>query len=380
MSQFKNSIAQKNVQFPIETVVTPIAGANYSKAVIYMHSDLASAYLPGYDDPAAGDVITLNSGSFASIAGSKLLTWLTPFFKSASTAVVYVALYDTDVTGEEPVEATAPLATVYEATKMNGYFKFGLAATEGTDNNFLQVQLSNLCAPDELYSDLWVGTSDTNVLDGTSSLVTALKNADSTARVVYNPNTDINPALAQLGATLATANVTGTPVGNDIDMLAFNTISASGSTVDGEVQNLTTTQMSSLDNQKIGYCTWVGDGTENIVVEGSLDLKGNSVGAKWVKSYITYVCKVKTANLISQRNKFRNNQTYQATLLILSSQVNQFVAFGRLADFVITAPAFRDLPESGDTITVPDAWEATYIDTEREVTIYGTLYITQPTR
>ena len=92
------------------------------------------------------------------------------------------------------------------------------------------------------------------------------------------------------------------------------------------------------------------------------------------------MCKVRTANMMSKMNVFRNNGTYQAILLILQDVVKGFTDMGRLAQFAITAPAFKDLPKSGDTITVPDAWQATYIDDVREVTVYGTLYITQPTR
>ena len=37
MSKFKNSIAQDNVQFPIETVIETVPGAAYSRAIIFMN-------------------------------------------------------------------------------------------------------------------------------------------------------------------------------------------------------------------------------------------------------------------------------------------------------------------------------------------------------
>jgi hypothetical protein len=380
MSQFKGSIAQTNVNFPIETVITPMAGENYSRAVIFMNVANAATYLPGVDTPAAGDLIELNSNNYGTLTGGKLKNWLVPFFTKASTAKVGIALYDTDQEGDpDPIPATAPLATVYEAKKMYGYFKF--ACEEAADNNAVQVALSNLCKADPLYSVLWVGTNDADVLTKSSALITALNGAASTARVIYNANGDINPALAQLGASLSTANATGTPVGNSIDMIAFNTVQASGNVDEnGEHVDLTATEKAALDDQKIGYQTWVGDGTENVVTEGSLYLNGDSVGANWVKAYIEYMCKVKTANYMTRMNTFRNNQTYQAILLILTDQVRPFLQFGRLDGFRITAPTFENLPASGDQITVPNAWEATYIDNVREVTVYGTLYLTQPTR
>ena len=374
MSDFNASIAQVNVQFPIETVIEPMAGENYSRAVIFMPLSLAETYLPGVSSAAAGTLTELDSSSYGTITGGLLKTWLVPFFTAAQAAEVGVAIYD------DTDDATTNLiADVYEQFKYYGYFKFGIADTSAY--NDLQVALCNAVATDTLYSRLWIGTSDTNVLTKTSTLVTALSAASGTYRLVYNPDTTINAALAQLGKTLSVANSTGTPVGNSVDMVAFNTIEASGADdEDGNATNLTATQKAALDAQYIGYNTWVGDGTENVVTEGSLYSNCDSVGAEWVKAYITYMCKIKTANLISKMNSFRNNGTYQAILTILADVVSGFVTLGRLADFSITAPVFADLPTSGDTITVANAWEATYIDNVREVTVYGTLYLTQPTK
>jgi len=381
MSQFKNSIAQVNVNYPIETVITPMAGENYSRAMIFMHVDQAETYLPGILTVEAGQLIELDSSNYGELTGGLLKTWLVPFFTKATTAKVGIAVYDTDVpsaTGD-PEPATAPLADVYAAQKMYGYFKFAIAPS--ADYAQAQVDLSNLCKADPLYSVLWVGTDDESILSSSSSLMSALVTAQSTARVIYNSNSAINPALAQLGASLSVANPTGTPVGNSCDMVQFNTIAASGpADSNGEHANLTATQKAALDAQKVGYNTWVGDGTENVVTEGSLYLNGDSVAANWVKAYIEFVCKIKTANYITRMNTFRNNQTYQACLLILSDTVRPFLAFGRLDNFQITAPVFADLPESGDQIIVPNAWQADYIDGVRAVTIYGTLYMDQPTR
>ena len=376
MSQFKDSIAQSNVAYPIETVIIPMAGENYSRAMIYMDVANAATYLPGVTSATAGSLIKLDSGNYGELTGGLLKKWLVPFFTKASTAEVGIALFNTSDT---TTPATHPLSAIYEATKMYAYFKFIIEESAGY--SAAQVALSNLCITDPLYSVLWVGTNDADLLTKSSSLLSALKSANSTARVIYNADGDINPALAQLGATLSSANATGTPVGNSMDMVQFNTIGASGAAnADGEHINLSATEKAALDDQKVGYQTWVGDGTENVVTEGSLYINGDSVGANWVKAYIEYMCKVKTANYITRMNTFRNNQTYQACLLILSDQVNPFLQFGRLAGFQITAPVFEDLPASGDQITVPNAWEATYIDNVREVTVYGTLYLTQPTR
>lgn len=377
MSLFKDSIAQSNVNFPIETVITPIAGENYSRAMIFMDVANAATYLPGVTSPAAGSLIELDSSNYGELTGGLLKKWLVPFFKKATTAKVGIAIFNTSDT---TTPATAPLSAVYEAKKMYAYFKFIIEEAAGY--NAAQVALSNLCIADPLYSVLWVGTDDGNLLTKTSSLLSALKSANSTARVIYNADSNINPALAQLGATLSSVNATGTPVGNSMDMVQFNTIGASGAENENEERlNLSATEKANLDEQKVGYQTWVtGVGTKDVVTEGSLYINGDSVGANWTKAYIEYMCKIKTANYMTRMNTFRNNLTYQAILTILADQVDPFLQFGRLADFQITAPSFDQLPTSGDQITVPNAWQATYIDDVREVTVYGTLYLTQPTR
>lgn len=390
MSEFKGSIAQVNVQFPIETVIEPIAGENYSRAIIFMHLDLASVNLPGVDSPSAGLKVELDSSTYEELTGDKLKKWLTPFFTSAQAAKVAVALYDTDTTSEVDdgaggtttvtTPAVSPLGAVYDAYKYWAYFKFMLATSENEQDE--QVNLAVLCLADPLYSRLWVGLSDSDVLTKSSALVTALKNAKANARVIYNPDTDINPALSQLGDSLAVINSTGTPVGNDIDGHAFNngTKASGGLDSDGNRVNLTATQKSALDEQKIGYNTWCGDGTENVVTEGSLTLEGNVECADWIKHYIEYLCKIKSANYMTQRNRFRNNAEYQATLAILSDVVKPFVDFGRFANFVITAPTFSNLPASADSFTVPNAWKAHFIDRIRNITVYGTLYVTKPSK
>lgn len=374
MAAFDGSIAQVNVQFPIETVIEPVSGENYTKALIFMPLAKAGEYLPAVESPAAGQKVELGSSNYEALTGGLLKTWLVPFFTSAQAAKLAVAIYDVDTTREVPdgdgtkqetVPATAPIEKVYKSLKYYAYFKFGIADSD--DYNTLQVQLARLCKADPLYSQLWVGTSDGQALKKESQLVSALKGAAADVRIIYNPD--------------ATINATGTPVGNDIDMLAFNTIGASGADdADGNPTNLDATQKYALDEQEIGYNTYVGDSTENVVTEGSQTLQGNVVGAQWVKSYIEYMCKIRTANLITKRNKFRNNDQYQSILLILFDIVKDFLSFGRLADFKITAPVFSDFPKSADEIVVPNAWKATYIDKLRIVTIYGTLYVTQPSK
>lgn len=369
---FQGSIAQKNVLFPIETVVTPIAGENYSRTVIFIPLSLAATYLPGVVSPEAGKLYQLRSSGYQTMTGGRLKNWLVPFFSKAASALVGIAIYDD---AAEPDDSTLTMIKVFELFKSWGYFK--LAVCGDTDYNAAQVQLSTLCLAEPLYSQHWIGTWDDNVLAATSTLVSALNSAASNSRVIYNHDDDINPALAQLGKTLSAINATGTPVGNSIDQVEFDTIEASGA--DGG--NLTAAQCAALDSQKVGYNTYVdGTGNGKVVTEGSLTLLGDLCGSNWVKAYIEYRCKVRTAQYMTQMNVFRGNGTYQGILGILTDEVDPFVRMERLADFEITAPQFRDLPASGDAIIVANAWHARYIDNVREADVYGNLYVTPPTR
>lgn len=372
--EFNGSIAQSNVQFPIESVIEPMAGENYSRVIIFAPKSKAATYLSGIDSPETGTLTVLNASNFGALTGGLLKTWLVPFFEVAQAVSVGVAIYDDDTGATDNT-----VEKVYEKYKFYAYFKFGIA--ENAAYTALQVALSNAVAADTLYSRLWIGTSDSAVLSENSPLVTALKESAGTYRIIYNPDSTINAALAQLGKSLGVANKTGTPVGNSVDMVGFSTIKASGKlNSDGKRENLSPTEKAALDRQKIGYNTYVGDGTENVVTEGSLYANGSSVGAEWVKAFITYMSKIETANYISKMNTFRNNQTYQGILLIIEKIAAGFVNMGRLSNFSIIAPPFSELQKNGDAIVVPQAWKADFMDGTRTVTVYGTLYITQPTR
>lgn len=389
MSDFKGSIAQDNVQFPIETVIEPIPGAAYARTMIFMHVNLASENLPGVTSPTAGLRVPVGSSDYGTTTGGLLKKWLAPFFALAQAAELSVVLYDTDTTETvddgnggtttQTVPATCPMSQAYEQYKYWGYFKLAFASY--ADDPQVQAALSALCLPDELYSAHVVGTSDTNVLSKTSALVSALDASGGDFRIIYNPDANINAALAQIGDSLGSVNATGTPIGNDIDMHSFSAgVEASGALKDGGHLNLTALEKAALDEQRIGYNTWVGDGTENVVTEGSLTYRGKPFGAEWFKHYVEYVCKVKCATYITRRNKFRNNAEYQACLTVVTDTLRPFVELGRIDGAAITAPPFSKLPASGDSFVVPDAWRATYIDRIRSSVIYGALYMTQPSK
>jgi CHAD domain-containing protein len=86
--------------------------------------------------------------------------------------------------------------------------------------------------------------------------------------------------------------------------------------------------------------------------------------------------KVRIAQLITQRNFYRNAKSYADILQALQDILGQFADAGVLEEVVVTAPEYAELPEAADDqIVVPNAWSARYVNHLRKVTITGTLYI-----
>lgn len=202
--------------------------------------------------------------------------------------------------------------------------------------------------------------------------------------IVYHPSATQNGALVQLGQTLAAPNAANTYVGNKLDFLTISGWSASG--VAGA--NVTATQAANMATLGVAFYTTLGDGTGNVMLEGGVAGRGwttplqANIGANWLVNYIDTVSSILCTEFLGQPGRFKNNDTYQGCLTVLTKQLNLFVGIGRLSNskglpgFDLTAPAFANLPaSSGGIITVPNAWSATYNDNVRSVTVYGTLFI-----
>jgi hypothetical protein len=366
---YQGSIAQKNVTFITQTVVSTVPGANYNKIMIFVGDSQSATYFTAAESPAAGYAVELDSTNYDTVTQGKLKDWLADFFGSSSVATAWVVVYDDLV---ESVWNATDLGVQYDAYKTLAFFKLCIYDTEDAD--LALAALIKAEGKDKKLSQQWIGTSDSDTLDkeATDGIVYDLNQAGTLDPVVvYHYDTDRNPALVQLGETLAIANVTGVFVGNSMDYLQTNKIDPSGT--DGE--NLGPDEYGDLEDQNVGYFTYVGNGTTYVALQGGFNLNGDIACAFWVKSFIEYVCEIKSAELITQLNKYRNNDTYQSILLILQEQLNRFTTLGRFIETKITAPVFSALTVSGDTITIPNAWQANYVDNLREATVYGTLYI-----
>ena len=355
-TNYLRSLAQKYVTFQTQSEIETFPGINFQTVMLFVGvSELADYFEDAY---VAGDTVTLHYYDYASLTKGLLKTWLAPFFSIALSTRVICVFY-TDIV-ELAWDATN-LGVQYEVYKDLAYFKFAIYSTVDADT-----ALGVLCDADPLLSTHWVGVYDASSLATFSDMY-------GNARVIYHYDATINPALVQLALTLSFINSTGTPVGNSMDFIATNLITASGV---GKT-NVDTSEAALLKAANVGFFTYVGDGTENVACEGSLTLSGDTCGAEWVKHYIDFVTSIQVATYITQMNKFRNNDTYQGILTKLKTHLVAFATLGRLSGAKITAPVFSKLPASADSIIVPNAWEATYVDNTRSVLVQGTLYIPQ---
>ena len=371
-NDFQGSIAQQYITFSVNVITNVVPGENFYKVMLFMGDTEANASL--VTAPAVGDIIEIGPSNYATLTKGVLLGYLSAFYAHNAISTVYVVIYDDALvtTGTFVAGAVTALTTQFNLFKDRAYFKLMTLH----DNIPANSALATLCKTDALLSQCWISANDAQmIVDGsTTSMSGVCKLAGSDPAVVYHPDVAKDPALTQLGLTLGALNDSGTPVGNSMDYLATDSITPSGTAG----ANPPATSVTALTNAYAGFFLTVGDGTGQVANKGGKTVLGNLAGAQWITQYINYVSAVKTANYLVQLNKFKNNSTYQGILAIVQSYLSVFENIGRLSDAKITAPAFNKLPVSdGDTITVPNAWEAYYNDNVRKVQIQGTLYISQ---
>jgi hypothetical protein len=366
MDDFIGSIAQNNVQYIIQESYNTNPGAQYQKVMIFVGESDASTYFVG-TPPSISATLEVNSTNYATLTAGKLKLWLADFFAGTLVATVVLTVWD-DGGGTFAVTA---LPTTYTAVKTKAYFKTRIASILAHEVAAF-VELCTTAVGDDLFTQSWLGTADATV----AMVATILAVANADAKIVYHSDTNRNPALVQLGLTLSEQNLaTGFCVGNSLFFVYNTVIDASGTASGGKGTNITSVLRSTLEGDYVSFFTYVGDGTGATAMEHGWTIRNKNAAAKWVEAFIEFVGAVKTTQQITQMNTWRNNNTYQAILLIMTTLLNEFATLGRFANIQITAPNFNNLP-SGSSIVVPNAWSAQFVDSVEVVTIYGTLYIT----
>ena len=283
--------------------------------------------------------------------------------------------YYTKSTTYDTAAFVTGMTTAYNQLKAYAYHKTVCAGSDEEVNPTVAVELAKLCAGDKgLLSSapLFPFTTATPEEPTSDKLYNALKEASTDAFMSAHQDTTRNAALVSLGIALATYNGSGTPVGNNMEMTATSMLTSSGP-AGQQLSRSTRDMLASLNIQ-----TWkpVGDNTGNVAAYGATTLLGDTYGATWIVAYITYMIKVRVAQMLTEGNFLKNATNYGRIIGVMNGILSLFADSGRLENIITKAPAFVNLPESsGDEIVVPDAWEATYISNVRKVTITGTLYI-----
>lgn len=425
-NDFLGSYAQENVLFSTRIVRTARVGDNFYKAMIFVEnsrfvnaSDAVWVAVPGSSTLKA---LTVTVSDYADYTSGLLRSWLYDLFCSGFTGdcilvacgdvsandtytpvsnpsgnpqeqgwyvsdggTGYVLTIDTEVQSgttyyiKSTTYDTTPfiqgMDEAYGLLKAYAYHKTVCAGSDEAVNPAIAVELATLCAGDKgLLSSapLFPFTTATPETPTSDPLYNALKNAGVDAFMSAHQDTTRNASLVSLGIALSTYNGSGTPVGNNMEMTATSMLTSSGP----NGTNLTKAVRDAL--AIINVQTWkpVGDNTGNVAAYGALTLLGDTYGATWIVAYITYMVKVRVAQMLTEGNFLKNAANYSRIIGTMNSVLSMFADSGRLENVITKAPAFINLPESsGDEIVVPDAWEATYISNVRKVTITGTLYI-----
>jgi len=378
---FQGSIAQEDIQFITEIVTEVNPGDNYSKLMIFIEKtkyvEDAAAFVAVNADI---DMAIVTANNYTLVTKGLLLAWLADFFAGQTTAKVYLVAFTDDLATTAAFDAAVItlLTDAFNELKALAYWKTILVTTTAT-NILMPIAASTmagLCGGDTLLTSpamLPLTTATPGTLSSDPIYVAVEALAIKSAFFVYHYDDQRNGALLQLGISLGVVNGSGTAVGNSFDFVATTDIDASGD----EGVPLSVTVQEILKAANVSYFKPVGDTTGAVVLVGAKTIAGNVVSADWIVSYCNYVNKVRVANFIARMNQFRNNNTYQGILLIMSDTVGRFTTSGsgRLANFKVTAPPFSSLPAAGSTITVPNAWSALYLDNVRSVLVYGQLTI-----
>jgi hypothetical protein len=378
---YVGSIAQKYILFVTTVVLQTTPGANFYAVEVFIDSADSSANFAAA--PATDTITTITAQTYKTLLTGSMLAWMTGFYSVPANiaSLVYLVTF-TNGSFSGSGSTSVDLGSQYAVFNQYGYWKLAYSSAYKQQAN---QQLASLSAGDPL-SQFVFGSNDGTFLTGAvGTEANWFKSKSLDVPFIYHWNTAYNPALVQLGATLATVNGTGTPVGNKTDFLAIgNGFGPSGSGSSGVV-NLTPAQYGYAQGSGISFFTYVGDGSGNVAAEKWTTMISKTlIGATWLVNYIDTVASQLTASYITAtaQSGFNNNDTYQGVLNILTTQLNLFGGIGRLmkangvAGADITAPPFNKLPPAaGGVITVPNAWSATYVDNLRQSTIYGTLYI-----
>lgn len=382
MDDFLGSVAQEDVEFSTEILVTANPGDNYAHLVIYIEKERFINDADAFSEVKKGGVTVaelaeVTSSNYNTVTKGQLATWLAKYFATGTSNSVFLVAFCDKLASADAFTAD-DLTAAFTATHQLAYFKSILVCTDDKENELLSSAVVELCktaAADTLLSSLpllpsYAGAEDT--------LYSTVKAAGYDAFFSYkkldttNGSELYNPALVTLGIALSVINGAGVYAGNAFDFVGNTVMSASGE--NGEA--LSVTEQSALKNINMQYWKYVGDSTGQTIAYGAKSINGSHMSALWLVAYCNYMCKVRTANYMAGRGVRVNLDSYNAIIAMMTNAVSSFVIAGILGDFAVTAPAYSDRPAAAsDEIIIPNAWQATYQDKLRKVKVTGQLTI-----
>lgn len=380
-NDFLGSFAQENVTFTTQIIRTAAVGDNYWKVMVFVENDRfvdstteSWVAVPGSSTLKA---LTVTASDYASYTTGLLRSWLFDLFANGFTGdCILVACANKP--GEEGTNEAfiTAMDSAYELMKAYAYHKTVCAGGDNALSADIATELAKLCAPDKglLSSAPYYPYSTPTPSQPDTDLIYSGVNASGyDAFFAAHQDATRNAALYSLGLAMATLNGSGTCVGSSLDMIKSGNITSSGPSG----TNLSKTVRDGLKNLHIQFFKPVGDNSGNVAATGAQTIKGDVVQATWILAYVTYMVKVKVAQLLTTPNFLKNATNYTRILNVMSEQLTKFgdSGSGRLRNLEITAPAFGSIESKADVIIIPKAWSASYVDQVREVQITGTLYI-----
>lgn len=380
-NDFLGSFAQENVTFTTQIIRTAAVGDNYWKVMVFVENDRfvdstteSWVAVPGSSTLKA---LTVTASDYASYTSGLLRSWLFDLFANGFTGdCILVACANKP--GEEGTNEAfiTAMDSAYELMKAYAYHKTVCAGGDNALSADIATELAKLCAADKglLSSAPYYPYSTPTPSQPDTDLIYSGVNASGyDAFFAAHQDATRNAALYSLGLAMATLNGSGTCVGSSLDMIKSANITSSGPSG----TNLSKTVRDGLKNLHIQFFKPVGDNSGNVAATGAQTIKGDVVQATWILAYVTYMVKVKVAQLLTTPNFLKNATNYTRILNVMSEQLTKFgdSGSGRLRNLEITAPAFGSIESKADVIIIPKAWSASYVDQVREVQITGTLYI-----
>ena len=434
-NDFLGSVAQEDVAFTTRIVRTSQVGDNFWKVMIFVESDrfvdasaAGWALIPGSSTIKA---LTVTANDYAEHTTGVLRSWLYDLFCNGFSGdcilvacaphstgdTVYVYSTDginffTDAEMSIPAEIPAgvtPVATgvtnqysyqtdpsadnfnqametAYLKLKAYAYHKTACIGATGFDAD-MTAALSLKC--NATYDDKMLSSlpyvqytisayaadkgAQKAAITGSAEYTTCTA-GDADAFMAVHADASKNAALFSLGLALGYINGTGYRVGNPMEMTKTGNISASG--LNGEA--MPRPNREAFEELYIQTYKPVGDNSGYVAGYGEKSLKGEDVVARWVVGYISYMSKVRIAQMITSPGFRKSEVNYKRIVFTMSDIVNTFSLDngGCLGNVTITAPAYNQLPPAkNDEIIIEDAWSATFMGVIHNVDITGNLYI-----